>query len=748
MSCICIDQMTNLKIFILFLVSSFSTGMLAQNTDHKILIGDPGTYKKPSTPSESTYRYIPTQSPVYIKQKTAEFNAEMKVISTQKQAYQTVKDSKTATVEQQVKANIDCVFSSPQAFKDEEKFGCAMAIEYAFANDLLTPLYEQTVIKNITSHLVLSGGDDAADYKSTWAGVVLGLLSNYYPPENYVAPISYTTTDANYPLWRSKTARATITNVFKTCLLNDDCPMKTKEGIGAGWGHTGSSAVKDIEEVLAGLNVKAKAEEVKFEDIINEGISVVMQVGTYGLYQPGATFYANNRAGTASLYLFKALGFIYKKDNDDAAKDILLKYMKHSGINNNYAYTGQYSFTLGIYAAFAGQYYGIRESEPYIESIATWHADNVQGSGAIPIETSNEAWNMIPAYIRKAKNIQQPEIGTTEGIISGSATVLTGVRNGLAAFVIFDLTGGAAVSFIYGSEAAMGCSFLAADAGYIIAAEVGGELAIPSYEFTLMLEQQMFAEAFSKTIAGKITNTIMKPIDYMLEKFGGAISKLRSLKFKNVIRYNPAVTEEFEDITLGTGVSNGSGSTFPINDNYITPSTSSTNITTHNIYVNPAATTSKVSSNTYVVTAEDFAKFAKSPIPIKAEDVSSIVETMAPKQVNTYMNVLKPASNTVANLTETTTYNANGLVSTISPAQISGAAGTVINGIRITSSIINSDDVIKINRVYYQDDKGLNRIMNVEFGDGTKVPVSDPDEADKINKAIDEYNLFCGDKAA
>ncbi|MEI6080594.1 MAG: hypothetical protein WCQ53_08175, partial [bacterium] len=139
--------MTNLKIFILFLVSSFSTGMLAQNTDHKILIGDPGTYKKPSTPSESTYRYIPTQSPVYIKQKTAEFNAEMKVISTQKQAYQTVKDSKTATVEQQVKANIDCVFSSPQAFKDEEKFGCAMAIEYAFANDLFTPLYEQTVIK-------------------------------------------------------------------------------------------------------------------------------------------------------------------------------------------------------------------------------------------------------------------------------------------------------------------------------------------------------------------------------------------------------------------------------------------------------------------------------------------------------------------------------------------------------------------------------------------------------------------------
>lgn len=672
------------------------------------------------------------------------------------------------TIEDQMKVSMECIFSN--AYSEEMKFGCASAVEYAFANKLLNAESEKTIMVGLNTMFSLKGES------SKWAAIMLGLLANYYPTAAPAYPLNNTNNmflvagDPSFPSWRESSVRSNIIANFKSCMLDYTCPAVTKEGIAKGWGYLGPSAVKDISSIIAVLNARViKREETK-DDCVNELISQTLQapenmnefitdnvkeyidkdLGTAmdaaftcvtPTYEPGRRVVTSDEDVELASLLFQTLGYIYLTQNDYQAKEVLLNQMKFSGISDSYAYLDQYSITLGVNAVFVANYFGMHEAEPFLESIATWHTDNSwSGSGVIPIEVSNQAWSAIPEYIRKMKNIPAPSVGTGEQIMTGTYNVLLGVRNALAFMVAFEIAGASYISAVYGSAAGAASSNIAADVGYIIAARYG---TTATYEFTLQLEQRLLAQAFATTTTGKIVNTLMKPINFMSKKFGGAITNLKSIMFKNKIRLNPLVSEE---VSLGTGIAQGSGSVFPISENYIAPSTAS-NLTKNTIYVDAISTEAKITANTYQLTAADFAKFGVGKTT-NVESLSSIVESIAPKQATQIMNSIKPASNISTGISQSTV-GSNGILSTVSTAQITNAAGQIINGIRVTSSILGVENTsaASINSLYYQDGAEIQVKMNIEYPDGLTVPVVG-EEIDDINSMLQEYNKFCAGIAA
>ncbi len=685
------------------------------------------------------------------------------------------------TIDDQMKVSTDCIFSN--AYSEEMKFGCAAAIEYAFANQLLTAESENKMITGLKALFSIRGE------ASKWAAIMLGLLANYYPTPEPLYPINTMKSNSNnfiasgasafpvlkdpaMPSWRKASVRSEIIESFKSCLLLGFCPAATKEGIAKGWGYLGPSAVKDIADIIAVLNLKVIEREETKDDYVNECISQALQtperinnfvtdnVKEYideGLgtamdagfscvtptYKPGRKFVANDEDADLAGLLFQTLSYIYLTQKDYHAKEVILNQISYSGINETYPYLDNYSITIGVYATFVATYYGIREVEPYLESIATWHTDHSwAGSAGIPIEVSKQAWDAIPKYIKEVKNIPEPSVGTGESIMTGAYYVTLQLRNALAFMVAFELVGASYISAVYGSTAGLASSNIAADVGYIIAARYG---TTATYEFTLQLEQRLLAGAFASTTTGKIVTAIMKPINFVSKKFGGSIYNLKSIMFKNKIRLNPAVSEE---ISLGTGIAQGSGSVFPISENFIAPSTVSNftkNSTT--IYVDAVSTEARITANTYQITAADFAKFGV-PKTTNVESLSSIVESIAPKHASEFMNAIKPASNIATGISQSTV-GSNGILSTISTAQITNAAGQIINGIRITSTVLGAENVssASINSLYYQNGTEMQIKMNIEYPDGVTVPVVGED-IEEITKMLNEYNTFCAGLAA
>ena len=695
-----------------------------------------------------------------------------------------------ATIEQQMDVNMTCIMSND--YTETTKTGCANAIEYAFANKLLKADTEKVITTKLVSQFELKGDT------SKWAAIVMSRLANYYPTESS-SPTFYTkpkadvsimsTSYSDLPSWREASMRSAIIASFKSCIIDANCPIVTKEGITKGWGYLGPSAVTDITDALAVLSARVIKQEEKFDDSVNDLIETSLKPARYlnklaldaaekyatteteeqvlgtldAINTPGRSYVSDSEDANTATLLFHALGYIYHTQNDYSAKAVLLKYMRSSGINSTYPALDAYSLTLGVNAAFVATYYGMNsDAEPYLESIALWHSEHTQGVGAIPIDISKEAWSLlpnvsttVPEKIKKIKDIPEPTIGTAENIMNQTEGVLTGTRNGLAFLVMFDVAL-ADVAGISNSLAnvmnslfntsmvtvdAAACSFAAADLGYLLAENSGSTL---SYELTIALEQRMLAEGFAETTTGKILNTITKPLRYLKNKFGGSISNVKSLMFKNKIPINPLISD---DITLGSGIAKGSGSIMPISENYIAPSTASS-LSKNTIYIDASTTAAKLPANTYVLTAEDFAKYGVAKTA-NIEDISSIVESIAPKQASSYMNSLKPVTSASStSITESTVLNTNGILNTISPAKITIPGGQVINGLRIISSVIGAENAVSasVNSLYYQDAAGPQVKMNIEYPDGTKVPVVG-DDVDEINNSLKEYNKYCADAA-
>jgi hypothetical protein len=138
---------------------------------------------------------------------------------------------------------------------------------------------------------------------------------------------------------------------------------------------------------------------------------------------------------------------------------------------------------MGVWAAIAAGYYGMPESHTYLADIARWHEEFKKGVKAVPLKISELAYSMIPKYIRDVNKIAKPEAGTWENVVSFTYDVLRQTRDALIFIFAFEAAGASIVAGLYGTEAAIGSSFLAADTGYIIAARYG---TTGAYEMTLM----------------------------------------------------------------------------------------------------------------------------------------------------------------------------------------------------------------------------------------------------------------------
>jgi hypothetical protein len=778
-------SMNRTHLFSLLLSLVFCASSFAQTT--KTLNYDFNKYIKEEQNktyvSESTYRYIPGQD----KKLVEKVEADIKFKQTKNEII--TNTDGTYTVKEKIDAALAIVFASANSMiTDGERYGSALAIEYVFANNLLDKTYETAVSKKILGYLILTE-DATADVKSGWAGILVGMLSNYYPPEGYVA--SYTASADYYPAWRGTTYRKSLLTIMENAITCADCPVETRIGIARGWGYVKpeADAVAKIKSMLTTLSSRVAYEETRKDDVINQTISDVLEVSSEidaeinpvnkawsaatGLdtrYRPGVAFDSDSNNGLVASVLFQALGYIYKTQGNYAAKEILLNYMRYSGINDKYPSMDSVSFTLGIYAALAAGYYGITEANDYLESIALWHATKSFGMGAIPLSISQAAYDIIPEYVRTIsvdkkfpegylitaasasasvggtatkKETKVLQTGTGENILSGTYNVLKNTRDGLIAFVLFDFAAGAIVGALYGSEAAAASSFIAADVGYMIAGRYG---TMASYEFTLMVEQRAISAAFRQTLAGKLTeNVIVKPLTTIANKFGGLIKNVKSLVFKNTVRFSATAIEDVT--TLGAGVSKFGGSNpFPTADlEFVVPSNSSGALKSNTIYVNTAAKT-VIPENTYIVTAKDFANYAKNVTPINTQAVTSTVEAIAPKQVSAYMNTLKQAS-TVNSGLSTVTVTAGDVLTTISPALITNTAGVAVNGFRITNTIKAADDVVNMNTLYFQENGAIQQLVNLEFSDGITVQLFE-DEAAAMTEKMNQYELFCGKLAA
>lgn len=102
-------------------------------------------------------------------------------------------------------------------------------------------------------------------------------------------------------------------------------------------------------------------------------------------------------------------------------------------------------------------------------------------------------------------------------------------------------------------------------------------------------------------------------------------------------------------------------------------------------------------------------------------------------------------------ITQSTSYSTAGILNTIVSAQIETAtANQVIKGLRITSSILGAENpaAASINSLYYQDGTGIKVKMNIEYPDGTSVPITDGADIDAINNMLKEYEKYCANIAA
>lgn len=641
------------------------------------------------------------------------------------------------TIEQQMDVNIECLFSNK--YDEATKFGCAGAIEYAFANNLLKAESEKIIMTKFADAFSAKGKT------SKWAAIMLGLLANYDP-----------------------SVSSNVVNAFKNCITDQNCPAVTKEGISKGWGYLGSSAIADIKEAINVLSTRVIVEEKKFDDAINQHISNALELGTYPskvaidlldkvvdsddgeealdiiesytVYTPGRTYVSNSDDANTATLLFHTLGYIYLTQLDYQAKEVLLNQMRFSCINNTYACLSEYSLTLGVNAAQVANYYGVKEAEPYLESIALWHSEHsaLNGVNAIPIGASTTAWLAIPDFIRQIKNIQAPTAGTGEKIVGETAYILTGVRDALGFMILFEMLSTTIIYQLYGEMAAYASSNLAADIGYLMVQRAGGSTV--TYEITLQLEQRLLAQALAKTTAGKVMNAVIKPIIKLKNKFGGAIENLKSLKFKNNIRLNP------EALTLGEGLSEGGGSVLgQVSEGFVSRSTakaSSSIVESGGLHNATYAASTKTAGSTYQVTAADWAKFGSAQ-KITQQSADELIASMVPGQ--TGINTVKSVAGSITSGASQSAIglSKNGILSTVQKVQIATAKGSIA-GIQISSVVFGLENAASasINTLLYMDGAEQQVKMNIEYPDGKTVPLEGADINDTI-ELLGDYNKYC-----
>ena len=78
--------------------------------------------------------------------------------------------------------SVTCLLKDPSSsgwYSEESKFLCFLNIEYSFANALISKKKESDIIGKLKLAIF---EEDLKDSK-VWAGVALGFLARYYPPE-------------------------------------------------------------------------------------------------------------------------------------------------------------------------------------------------------------------------------------------------------------------------------------------------------------------------------------------------------------------------------------------------------------------------------------------------------------------------------------------------------------------------------------------------------------------------------------
>jgi hypothetical protein len=397
--------------------------------------------------------------------------------------------------EQKVNKARDCLIATDNSQTSGEREKCLLTIENAYANNLLKPYYEKTLENWLSTKL--KAGDGIG---SSWAGIALGTISQYYPPSATTNVSLLSTSPENYN-GRDTQTRSTIAALLKSYVSNSSYPLVSRLGAAEGLGYMGKDGAAYITNAIKTIQEH------------------------YGTYDQNAFF--SDVDSEMAFSLFRGLAYSYVADGDTDSKATILKYMRWGGINNSYAHVTGYPITLAAEAALAAGSYGFIEARDYLKTLAKWHSNGVEyGVGCIPIEIGRAAWELIPKYIRDRENISYPEISTGEAVLNYTITTLAGVRDGLYMILVTDASGGLLVGTLYGSAAAAASSFVAADVGTVIADYYGTTC---SYELSLMVARQELGQAFAGTVAGKITNKASEMFSELKASFGEGFNNIKSI---------------------------------------------------------------------------------------------------------------------------------------------------------------------------------------------------------------------------
>lgn len=399
-------------------------------------------------------------------------NPNAKITPVGRMKYESLSQKKDKTLFEEITQALECVTGDADSFTFEEREASLLILESSYANGLVTPVLN----KAIQSKLFAKINDD--DAGTIWSGVAFGIISNYVATEE----------------------RDKIYQTLKAAVITETLPLSARIGAAEGLGYVIGCSVKDISTLLTTL-----------------GTSLDEQY-----------FLQESYNGMLSFYLFRTLGRIYTTTGDYVAKDKILQYA-----NMN---VSVYPFTQSVWANVAAGLFGMKEAYSGLETIARWHEVNgisdLGGIQAIPIDMSKIAWMLLPKYIRDVKKIAYPEISGTETAAGWTLWSLNMVSEAFLTVICWEMATASMVSVLYGLEAGAASSYLAADAGSLIASRYGTSLA---YELSLNTARTEFANAFASTTTGKIVNRIYNKVNVFNQKFGAQINKLKSIKPKAYI---------------------------------------------------------------------------------------------------------------------------------------------------------------------------------------------------------------------
>jgi len=420
--------------------------------------------------------------------------------------YKTLKNIPNAGIDDEVAAVFLCITGEENSFNSEDRWTCSLQLEAAFANNFLNSTQKKNIVEKLTYKLTDN------DVGSAWAAIMLSVIAQYEPLESNL--------------------QSKIKEIFNS-VNNSEYSLATRQGIAEGLGLLGSSQTGKIIKALKELSTKYNT------------LDTLKRLGVENIDRNISKEKAETEAVANSL--FKALAFIWTRENDTQAKNTLLSYMRYGGLSSSYSSMKEYPFNFAIYATFVAGEYSFRESYEFLEALSTWQNRRYQGIWAIEIEVSQNAWKTLPEYIRKAKGIKYPEIGTKSKVATWTLWSVLAIRDAFAGYLTGELASSSVIARLYGTEVAATQSLLAADIGYLVANRYG---TTGAYELGLMMVRQEYASVAVNSEIIKTTNRILSKVKVFTDKFKGSVNKIKILIKRKPTKPNPIpykLNNEFTD---------------------------------------------------------------------------------------------------------------------------------------------------------------------------------------------------------